>query len=87
MDAMEETTAADYTSPMLNDSKRQEDIQNQLNSSVLMSFRKKQVAPVESIYNCKDRKVKHFKLQADSNSMGFAVYLKKEFLGMDFSET
>lgn len=54
---------------------------------MLGSLKKKKQIAVESIYNCKERKVKFFKLQADSNSMGFACYLKKEYLEMDFSET
>jgi len=48
------------------------------------SLRKK--IEIESIYDVKDTKVKEWKLLGDSNCMSFAVYLKKEFLGFDFSE-
>lgn len=40
---------------------------------------------LDSIYTVKDPKVKHMKLAADSTSMGFAVFLKKEYLGMNLS--
>ena len=61
-------------------------MKKKLGLSLLAKFKKTKTIEVESIYNCNDRKVKHFKLTNDSNAMGFAVYLKKEFLGMDFSE-
>ena len=59
-------------------------MKKKLGMSLLASFKKKKTIVVESIYNCSERKVKKFGLSGDSNSMGFAVYLKKEFLGMDF---
>lgn len=40
---------------------------------------------LDSIYTVKDPKVKHMKLAADSTSMGFAVFLKREYLGMNLS--
>jgi len=61
-------------------------MKKKLGLSLLAKFKKTKTIEVESIYNCNDRKVKHFKLTGDYNAMGFAVYLKKEFLGMDFSE-
>jgi len=51
------------------------------------SLKRKKTVPVESIYNVKELKVKWFKLQPDSNSMGFACFLKKEYLIMDFSNS
>ena len=54
---------------------------------MLSKFKKAKTIEVESIYNVSEPKVRWFKLLNDSNSMGFAVYLKKEFLGMDFSES
>lgn len=53
---------------------------------MLSTFKKKKHVEKESIYNINERKVRWFKVGGDSNGMGFAVYLKKEQLGMDFSE-
>jgi len=70
------TSLLDGQSPGMNTSMNQS-----LNVSTLFgSLKKKKKLQVESIYNVKDPKVKTFKLQADSNSMGFATYLKKDFL-------
>lgn len=38
------------------------------------------------MYNVSNPKVTSFKMTADSNSMGFACFLKKEYLGMELSE-
>jgi len=62
-------------------------LKKKLGLSLLSKFKKTKVIEVESIYNVSEPKVRWFKLLNDSNSMGFAVYLKKEFLGMDFSES
>ena len=40
---------------------------------------------LDSIYVVQQPKVHKFKLSADSNSMGFAVFLRKEQLGLDLS--
>lgn len=62
-------------------------MKKKLGLSLLSKFKKAKTIELESIYDCNDRKVKTFKLTNDSNAMGFAVYLKKEYLGMDFSES
>jgi len=62
-------------------------LKKKLGLSLLSKFKKAKTIEVESIYNVSEPKVRWFKLLNDSNSMGFAVYLKKEFLGMDFSES
>ena len=54
---------------------------------MLARFKKTKAIEKESIYNCNSRKVETFKLNGDSNAMGFAVYLKKDYLGMDFSDS
>lgn len=52
-----------------------------------LSFAKKtKEEPKESIYNIKDDKVKEWKLLGDSACMGFAVFLKEDVLGMNFSD-
>jgi len=44
---------------------------------------KARVMKIESIYNVTSEKNESFKLSNDSACMGYAVFLKKEFLGMD----
>lgn len=61
-------------------------MKKKLGLSLLAKFKKAKTIEKESIYNCNERKVKQFKLTNDSNAMGFAVYLKKEYLQMDFSD-
>lgn len=52
-----------------------------------LSFAKKtKEEPKESIYNTRDDKVKEWKLLGDSACMGFAVFLKEDILGMNFSD-
>jgi hypothetical protein len=48
-------------------------------------FQKKQKVELDSIYNIVDPKVMNFKLTADSTAMGYAVFLKKEHLGLNLS--
>ena len=96
MGQMEETKPADMKTNLLAGLQKSEDtngnpdtstIKKRLETSLLAKFKKTKTIPKESIYNCNTRKVETFKLNGDSNAMGFAVYLKKEFLGMDFSDS
>ena len=50
-----------------------------------MKFSKKPKIELDSIYSVKDPKVMNFKLTADSTAMGYAVFLKAEFLGLNLS--
>jgi hypothetical protein len=47
--------------------------------------KKKKPEIKENIYNVSNPKVTQFKLTGDSNSMAFAVFLKKEFLDLHLS--
>lgn len=47
---------------------------------------KKKIEQGDNMYNVANPKVNNFKLTADSNSMGFAAFLKDEFLGLKLSE-
>lgn len=49
------------------------------------SIYKKKKVELDSIYNVSEPKVTTFKLTADSTSMGFGVFLKQEFLGLNLS--
>lgn len=49
-----------------------------------LSFKRKKVI-LDSIYVVQHPKVQNFKLTADSTSMGFGVFLKKDFLGLNLS--
>jgi hypothetical protein len=40
---------------------------------------------MDSIYNVQHPKVLNFKLGGDSTSMGFGVFLKKDYLGLNLS--
>ena len=51
----------------------------------ILNFSKKGKVELDSIYNVVDPKVMTFKLTADSTSMGFAVFLKEEHLGLNLS--
>jgi len=49
-----------------------------------ISFKRKKII-LDSIYVVQHPKVQNFKLTADSTSMGFGVFLKKDFLGLNLS--
>jgi hypothetical protein len=51
----------------------------------VLNFSKKAKVELDSIYNVVSPKVLNFKLTADSTSMGYAVFLKKEHLGLNLS--
>lgn len=49
-----------------------------------ISFKRKKII-LDSIYVVQHPKVQNFKLTADSTSMGFGVFLKKDYLGLNLS--
>jgi len=53
--------------------------------SSLAAFKKAKKIELDSIYSVKEPKVTSFKLTGDSTSMGFGVFLKKDFLGLNLS--
>jgi len=53
--------------------------------SSLAAFKKAKKVELDSIYNVTEPKVTSFKLTGDSTSMGFGVFLKKDFLGLNLS--
>jgi len=62
-----------------------EAINKLIGSSLFSKFSRPKKVMLESIYEVQSLKVKKWKLRNDSVSMGFAVYLKPEFLQMNFS--
>ena len=53
--------------------------------SKLASLARRKKEKFDSIYDCEKPKVKKFALKADSSTLGFACFLKKDQLGLDLS--